>query len=177
MSYELKDWLNSINQTKKNIMDEMSRYMIVIIGNSKGIDKDLNNIADRNHGVDFVDSKVLFLGTFFSEFSTTEIHEKLAHRPAFLLFDISNNENYGVSLPAKYYTGLFPEARDIVDKISTESKVVSNGMSKAKSNVTSKKKKVQEYTSLNDILDKLSRHNYDTKCLTEKEKLILESQK
>ena len=114
-------------------MDEMNRYMIVIIGNSKGIKKDLNNIADREHGIDFVDSKIMFLGTFFSEYNTTEIHEKLIHRPAFLLFDISDNENYGVNLPAKYYTGLFPEARDIMDGLyeggEDEVKPSRNGMS------------------------------------------------
>src|SRR6056300_1044193 len=96
-------------------MSELNRYMIVIIGNSKGIEKDLNNIADRDHGIDFVDSKVIFLGTFYSPYSTTDIHEKLAHRPAFLLFDISNNDTYGVNLPSKYYTGLFPEAKDLIE--------------------------------------------------------------
>ena len=160
-------------------MEELNRYMIIIIGNSKGIEKDLNNIADRDHGIDFVDSKVIFLGTFFSPYSTTDIHEKLAHRPAFLLFDISDNENYGVNLPSKYYTGLFPEAREIMDGLYEDENKPSakRGMSNAKSKAATKSKKVEEYTSLNDILDKLSRHDYDTKCLTEKEKEILDSQK
>ena len=162
-------------------MDKMNRYMITIIGNSKGIEKDLNNIADRDHGIDFVDSKVIFLGTFFSPYSTTEIHEKLAHRPAFLLFDISDNDNYAVNLPTKYYTGLFPEAKEIMDGLFEgdipQQSSRGNGMSKAKSKAGSKTKKVEEYTKLNDILDKLSRNNYDTKCLTENEKEILESQK
>jgi len=159
-------------------MNDLNRYMIVIIGNSKGIEKDLNNIADRDHGVDFVDSKVIFLGTFYSPYSTTDIHEKLAHRPAFLLFDISNNENYGVNLPSKYYTGLFPEARDIIEGMYNEEKLSkSSGMSKAKSKAGVKSKKVEEYTTVNDILDKLSRNDYDRKCLTENEIKILDSQK
>jgi|TARA_R110002126_G_scaffold33639_1_gene105248 hypothetical protein len=161
-------------------MDEqINRYMIIIIGNSKGIEKDLNNIADRDHGIDFVDSKVIFLGTFFSPYTTTEIHEKLVHRPAFLLFDISDNEDYAVNLPAKYYTGLFPEAKKIMDELYEEENKPSTkrGMSNAKSKVGTKSKKVEEYTSINDILDKLSRNDYDTKCLTEKEKEILDSQK
>jgi hypothetical protein len=154
-------------------MDGMNRYMIVIIGNSKGIEKDLNHIADEEHGIDFVDSKVIFLGTFYSPYSTTDIHEKLAHRPAFLLFNISDNENYGVNLPAKFYTGIFPEAKEIIEGTYE----VSRGMSKAKSNVGSKSKKIEEYTTVNDILDKLSRNNYDRKCLTENEIKILDSQK
>jgi len=151
--------------------------MIIIIGNSKGIKRDLNNIADREHGVDFVDSKIIFLGTFFSEYSTSEIHEKLAHRPAFLLFNISDNENYGVNLPSKYYLGIFPEANGILEGTHSIDIGMNKGMSKVKSNVTSKNKKVEEYTKLNDILDKLSRNNYNTKCLTENEKNILDSQK
>jgi hypothetical protein len=163
-------------------MDGMNRYMIVIIGNSKGIEKDLNNIADREHGIDFVDSKIMFLGTFFSEYSTSEIHEKLVHRPAFLLFDISDSENYGVNLPTKYYTGLFPEVRDMMEGLYEDTEEEpkpsrGSGMSKAKSKVGTKTKKVEEYTKLNDILDKLSRNDYDTKCLTDGEKEILESQK
>jgi hypothetical protein len=51
------------------------------------------------------------------------------------------------------------------------------GASNAKSKAGTKKKKVEEYTNLNDILDKLSKNDYDTKCLTENEKEILESQK
>ena len=47
---------------------------------------------------------------------------------------------------------------------------------KAKSKVGSKTKKVEEYTTVNDILDKLSRNNYDRKCLTENEIKILDSQ-
>ncbi len=163
-------------------MDEMNRYMIIIIGNSKGIEKDLNNIADREHGIDFVDSKVLFLGTFFSPYSTGDIHEKLVHRPAFLLFDISDNENYGVNLPSKYYTGLFPEAREIMDSLYEDDTEVkpsgrSRGTSKAKSKAGIKTKKVEEYTTLNDILDKLSRNDYNKECLTENEIKILDSQK
>ena len=161
-------------------MDEqMNRYMIIIIGKSNGIEKDLNNIADREHGIDFVDSKVIFLGTFFSPYNTTEIHEKLAHRPAFLLFDISDNENYAVSLPTKYYTGLFPEAKEIMDGLYEEENKPSakRGRSNVKSKAGTNSKKIEEYSNLNDILDKLSRNDYDTKCLTEKEKEILDSQK
>jgi hypothetical protein len=151
--------------------------MLIIIGNSTGIDSDLNYIADSETGVDFVDSKVLFLGTFYSPYSTTEIHEKLAHRPAFLLFDITNNESYGVNLPAKYYTGLFPEARDIMESLSEEpKKTTSRGRSKAKSKAAKKTKKIEEYTTIDEILDKLSRNDYDRSCLTENELEILNSQ-
>jgi hypothetical protein len=149
--------------------------MITIIGNSKGIEKDLNHIADAEHGIDFVESKVLFLGTFYSPLSTMMIHEKLAHRPAFLLFDISDSESYGVNLPAKYYTGLFPESVDMINDIMDKPKTT-NSASKAKSKAVSKEKKIEEYTNVNDILDKLSKNGYDRKCLTENEIKILENQ-
>lgn len=158
-------------------MDGLKRYMIVIIGKSKGIDKDLNNIADKEYGISFVDSKVLFLGTFYSPFDTTYIHEKLAHRPAMMLFDISNNEDYGINLPSKYYTGLFPEAKEFIDGLYEDSEPTPRGVSKAKSKAVSKGKKVEEYTTVNDILDKLSRNDYNRECLTENEIKILDSQK
>ena len=81
-------------------MDELKRYMIIIIGSSKGIDNDLFYVADKEFGVNFVDSKVLFIGTFYSILTTTEIHEKLIHRPAFMLFDITDQKDYGVNLPS-----------------------------------------------------------------------------
>jgi hypothetical protein len=104
----------------------------------------------------------------------------LVHRPAFLLFDISDSDDYAVNLPAKYYTGLFPETKEIMDglyetEVDTPSK--GSGVSKAKSNVGNKSKKVEEYTKLNDILDKLSRNEYDRNCLTENEIKVLDSQK
>lgn len=158
-------------------MDEMNRYMIIIIGTSKGIEKDLNDIADSEHGIDFVDSKVLFLGTFYSPYSTVEIHEKLVHRPAFLLFDITNVDNYGVNLPTKYYTGLFPEAQNLIDKtLSEKPKRTRGGVSNGKSKAGSNQKSIEEYTTVNEILDKLSRNGYDRSCLTKKELEILDSQ-
>jgi hypothetical protein len=161
-------------------MEDMNRYLIVLIGNSKGVEKDLNEIADRDHGVDFVDSKVLFLGTFFSPYDTLTIHEKLAHRPAFLLFDITDTDNYGVNLPAKYYTGLFPEAKEILDSLENlegNKPGRSNSAPNAKSKATSKSKKIEECDTVNDILDKLGRNDYNRECLTENELEILDSQK
>jgi hypothetical protein len=93
------------------------------------------------------------------------------------LFEITSVENYGVNLPAKYYTGLFPEAKTLFEEPTNVDAGMGKGVSNAKSNAVPKTKKVEEYSSLNDILDKLSRNDYDTKCLTEKEKEILESQK
>jgi hypothetical protein len=145
----------------------MKRYLIVLIGTSKGIGEDLNHIAD-DRGIHFVDGKGLFLGTFYSELETGEIHELLAHRPAFLLFDISSPETNGINLPAKYYTGLFPETKDMTD-------ILGSVMVEEDTEISTKTKKdgVEEYDSVNDILDKLSRNNYDRTCLTEKEVKIL----
>jgi hypothetical protein len=150
--------------------------MLIIIGSSSGIEKDLNYIADSENGVDFIDTKVLFIATFYSPYNTTYIHEKLAHRPAIMLFDITNPDDYGVNLPAKYYTGIFPEARDLLDDMYEEKSKL-KGRSKAKSKAGYKSKKIEEYTTLDDILDKLSRHDYDRSCLTENELKILDSQK
>ncbi len=159
-------------------MDEMNRYMIMIIGTSKGIEKDLNDIADSEHGIDFVDSKVLFLGTFYSPYSTVEIHEKLVHRPAFLLFNITNVDNYGVNLPTKYYTGLFPEAQNLINNtLSEKPKRTRGGVSNGKSKAGSNQKSVEEYSTVNEILEKLSRNGYDRSCLTKNELEILDSQK
>jgi hypothetical protein len=159
-------------------MDEMNRYMITIIGSSKGIEKDLDEIADSEHGIDFVDSKVLFLGTFYSPYSTIEIHEKLVHRPAFLLFNITNVDNYGVNLPTKYYTGLFPEAQNLINNtLSEKPKRTRGGFSNGKSKAGSNQKSVEEYSTVNEILEKLSRNGYDRSCLTKNELEILDSQK
>jgi len=158
-------------------MNDLNRYMLIIIGNASGIDNDLNYIADSEHGVDFVESKILFLGTFYSPYSTTEIHEKLAHRPALMLFDITDNDSYGVNLPSKYYTGIFPETRDILENLQEETRKTTNkGRSKAKSKAVNKTKKIEEYDTLDDILDKLSRNDYERSCLTENELQILNSQ-
>ena len=159
-------------------MDEMNRYMIMIIGTSKGIEKDLNDIADNEHGIDFVDSKVLFLGTFYSPYSTVKKKKKLVHRPAFLLFNITNVDNYGVNLPTKYYTGLFPEAQNLINNtLSEKPKRTRGGVSNGKSKAGSNQKSVEEYSTVNEILEKLSRNGYDRSCLTKNELEILDSQK
>jgi len=142
----------------------MKRYLIALIGSSKGIGEDLNHIAD-DRGIHFVDGKGLFLGTFYSELSTGEIHEMLAHRPAFMVFDITSPETNGINLPAKYYTGLFPETKGITDILNT---VETDQVEETKED-----NGVEEYDSVNEILDKLSRNNYDRTCLTEKEVEIL----
>jgi hypothetical protein len=144
----------------------MRRYMIQVIGSSNGIGDDLNHIADER-GVYYVDGKGLFLGTFFSHYSTEEIHEMLASKPAFLIFDITDPETNGINLPEKYYTSLFPEtkgAEDMFNDIVVETKTKTE---------TKVDDGVEEYYDKNDILDKLSRNNYDRTCLTEREVEIL----
>ena len=126
----------------------MNRYMIIVIGNSTGIGEDLNFIADSDRGVDFVDGKLMFMGTFYSPYTTVEIHEKLNHRPSLLLFDITDQDNYGINLPTKYYEGLFKEGFSIPKIV--EDKPKPKGFKKFNN--------TEEYTSVNDILDKLSRN-------------------
>ena len=148
----------------------MKRYLITLIGSSKGIGEDLEHIAD-DRGIHYVDGKGLFLGTFYSELSTHRIEEMLLHRPAFLLFDITSPDSNGINLPAKYYTGLFPETNEMTDILnsvkSDELEDEVNGESR------SVEKNGEEFDTLDDILDKLSRNNYDRTCLTEKELKVL----
>jgi hypothetical protein len=147
------------------------RFLLTVLGPSNGIDKDLNFIADGDTGVNFVDGKGVFICTFFSPYTVTEIHEKLAHRPAIMIFDITDTDTYGVNLPPKYYMGIFPEIQKTMDSI--QEKWGSVKTSTKEKVLKEEKPKVEEYSSVDEILDKLSRHNYDRTCLTEKELKIL----
>ena len=160
----------------------MNRFLLVILGTATGIDKDLNHFASGEHGVNFVDGKGMFICTFYSPYSASEIHEKLIHRPAMMVFDITNQESYGVNLPSKYYTGIFPEVKKELDAMmDIQKQMISNPNMMFGSddvivggvNERKLEPKVEEYDSVDDILDKLSRNNYDRTCLTEKEKEIL----
>lgn len=140
---------------------ETKRFMIIILGSSKGIDSDLNQIADGEYGVNYVDGNGIFIGTFYSHYTTSEIHELLSDRPAFLLFDISNG-THAVNLPSKYYKGLFPEIDEILPKIKSEP-------------TESRKKEDSNLLTIDQILDKLRENNFDTSCLTKKENEILKN--
>lgn len=146
------------------------RFLLTIIGGSEGIDKDLNFIANGDTGVNFVDGKGLFICTFYSPYTAVEIQEKLLHRPAIMLFDITNTDSYAINLPSKYYLGIFPENEKIME--ITQERFNENSKKEVK-NSRKKTKSVEEYETLNEILDKLSRNNYDRSCLTEKEISIL----
>lgn len=144
-----------------------TRYMVIILGSYKGIEKDLNHIANSDSGVHYVDGNGIFLGTFYSPYNVTELYEMLVHIPAILIFDITETTSHAISLPSKYLRGLFPEIDETIGNIQNELDV----------KVTKKKPKkteVEEFTTVDEILDKLSRNNYDRNCLTEKEIEILE---
>jgi hypothetical protein len=143
-----------------------SRYLIVVLGDYKNIEDDLNHIADSDHGVNYVDGNGIFLGTFYSPYTTNEIYELIAHIPAFLIFDITDKSKNGVNLPVKYFKGLFPEYEETLQVLQQDLE--------PKLKKTKKKAEVEEYDNVDDILDKLSRHEYDRSCLTEKEIQILE---
>ena len=147
------------------------RFLLIILGTSNGVDKDLNFIADAETGVNFVDGKGVFICTFFSPYTAAEIHEKLAHRPAIMIFDITDPDTYGVNLPPKYYMGIFPEIQKTMDSIQEKWEPIKTSVkNKIKEDVTPK---IEEYDSVDEILDKLSRNNYDRNCLTKKELEIL----
>jgi len=138
---------------------ENNRYFLVVIGSSKNIDEDLNHIANSEEGVSYVDGNGIFMATFYSQYKTDEVYNLLAHRNAYLLFDINDFTKYGVNLPTKFYKGLFPEIEKMTPKIL--------------SNEVEDVIKEQDLTDIDEILDKLSQNNYDTSCLTEKELSIL----
>lgn len=144
-----------------------NRYMIIVLGSSKNIEKDLNHIADSEYGVNYVDGNGIFLGTFYSPYSTVDIHDLLSTIPAFLIFDITNKSDYAVNLPSKYFKGLFPEFEEALENLQESLDVKYRKKSKKSSDV-------EEYDNVDDILDKLSRNQYDRSCLTEKEIEILE---
>jgi hypothetical protein len=142
-----------------------SRYLIVVLGFYKNIEEDLNHIANSDYGVHFVDGNGIFMGTFYSPYNTSDIHDLLLHIPAFLVFDITDSRNNAINLPSKYFKGLFPEYEETLKNLQEglETRL-------SKDIVESR----EEYDNVDDILDKLSRNEYDRSCLTEKELQILE---
>jgi len=151
------------------------RFLLLVLGTTVGIEKDLNFIADGETGVNFVDGKGMFICTFYSPFSATEIHEKMSHRPAIMVFDITENENYAVNLPSKYYMGIFPEVQNTMEVIQEKWETPPTKRSMVKEQLEKEvvTEVTEEYSSIDDILDKLSRNNYDRSCLTENELTIL----
>ena len=144
-----------------------SRFLIIVLGSYKDIEKDLNHIADAEEGVHYVDGAGIFMGTFYSPYTTNQIQDTLLSVPAFLLFDITDKSTNAVNLPSKYFKGLFPEFDETLSVLQEELDVKLRKKPK-------KKSEIEEYDNVNDILDKLSRNEYDRKCLTEKEIDILE---
>lgn len=141
------------------------RYMVIVLGQYEGINYDFNSIANEDYGLHYVDGNGIFMGTFYSEYSIDEIHELLIHIPAILLFDITDKTKNVINLPSQYFKGLFPEYESTLDVLEKAVKNKKSGRSKPK---------IEEYDNINDILDKLSRNEYDRTCLTEKEIEILE---
>ena len=134
------------------------------------INNDLNNFS-LEIKIEFEQLFFVFICTFFSPYTAAEIHEKLAHRPAIMIFDITDPDTYGVNLPPKYYMGIFPEIQKTMDSIQEKWEPIKTSVkNKIKEDVTPK---IEEYDSVDEILDKLSRNNYDRNCLTKKELEIL----
>lgn len=144
-----------------------TRYMIIVLGSYRGIEKDLNHIANSESGVHYVDGNGIFMGTFYSPYTTTEIFELLVHIPALLIFDISETSGHAINLPTKYLKGLFPEVEETLNNVQYEPNIAVN---KKKT----KKSDIEEFNTVDEILDKLSRNNYDRSCLTKNEIEILE---
>ena len=144
-----------------------TRYLIIVLGSYKSIEKDLNHIADSEQGIHYVDGSGIFMGTFYSPYTTQEIEELILHIPAFFIFDITDKSTNAVNLPSKYFKGLFPEFDETLDILQNELEI--NLKTKKK-----KKSRAEEYDTIDDILDKLSRNKYDRSCLTKKELSILE---
>lgn len=153
------------------------RFLLIVLGDAIGIDNDLNFIADGESGVNYVDGTGMFICTFYSPFSTEEIHQALTHRTAMMLFEITDTNKFAINLPTKYFLGLFPEVEKTLNNIQ------GSLITPPKKKVTRKRKVkepevkavIEEYYSVDEILDKLSRNNYDRSCLTKKELEILKT--
>jgi len=150
-----------------------SRYLLLLIGGSEGIERDLNFVANGDTGVNFIDGKGMFICTFYSPYTTAEIHEKLSHRAAMMVFNITDPDSYGINLPSKYFTGIFPEIQKTLEMTQSTLEVKTKSRRRGSKKKTETKKAVEEFDNVDDILDKLSRNNYDRSCLTEKEIEIL----
>jgi len=144
-----------------------SRFLIVVLGSYKNIEKDLNHIADSEEGVHYVDGGGIFMGTFYSPYNLNQIQDMLLTVPAFLLFDITDKSTNAVNLPSKYFKGLFPEYDETLSVLQNDLDVKLRKKNKNKT-------EIEEYDNIDDILDKLSRNKYDRSCLTKKELSILE---
>lgn len=144
---------------------EIKRFLLVVIGQSNGIKEDLDELTDER-GVHFIDGPKLFLCTFYSPYTTTQLHEKLINRPAFMIFDITDSESNGINLPEKYFKGLFPETEEFEEYLNS----IQNMDEEVEEVV-----KEKEHTNVNQILDKLSKNNYDRSCLTKNELDILKN--
>ena len=142
------------------------RYLIIVLGSYDNIAEDLRFIAESEYGVSYVDGNGIFLGTFYSTYTTSEIYDVIVNIPAFLLFDVSDKETNAINLPSKYFKGLFPEYEETLEALQESLDI---DLRKEKEEV-----KKEEYDNVDDILDKLSRNQYDRKCLTEKEINILD---
>jgi CBS domain-containing protein len=140
-------------------MEKKYRYILILIGSSKDVEDDLNHVTIPDETVNFVDGNGIFMATFYSRYQTDEVYNLLAHREAYLIFNIDDFTKYGVNLPKKYYKGLFPEIEKILPNVEEI--------------MTKPSKTTDELTDINEILDKLSKNNYNTECLTESELKIL----
>ena len=105
-----------------------TRYLIIVLGSYKSIEKDLNHIADSEQGIHYVDGSGIFMGTFYSPYTTQEIEELILHIPAFFIFDITDKSTNAVNLPSKYFKGLFPEFDETLDILQNELEINLNNV-------------------------------------------------
>jgi hypothetical protein len=110
------------------------------------------------------------MGTFYSIYDTKEMYDLLLSIPAYLLFEITDSNTSVVNLPTKYLKGLFPEIESVIDELQKGPSI----KEKKTRRRNKKSVEVEEYNTIDDILDKLSRNNYDRTCLTAGEIEILE---
>jgi hypothetical protein len=144
------------------------RYLLFVLGTPDDkLTDDLQEIANEQ-GVYFIEGKGVFICTFYTDYNVDEIYEFLSYSSAIMVFDISEQETFAINLPPKYHLALFPEIKQVLDGLN-EYQVNDN---KKKT----KKEKIEEFQSIDDILDKLSKNNYDRSCLTESELDILKNQ-
>lgn len=148
------------------------RYMVISIGGGTNIKKILEGYSDEK-GVNYVEGETIFLGTFHLKGNYNNMVFELSSLVGTLVFDITDSTNFWTNLPTNYEVGLFPELAKFSDLLNDSNLEIIKPPTY--SSFETNQNNEEEYYEVDDILDKLSRNDYDRSKLTDNELDILDS--